>query len=198
MRLAHMLNALAVFLAISLATACTRYMGRLSDVRVQRVAWADVDKRGMMLGCCDERESLRVDFLSDMDYSQLRKYHVYLAVRYGWCPFDADRSLGSSKLLSDSGEVEGETVMVPVAGRIRHRLFAYHGFLPLSSPGRRYVRPGEDAGAYDLRHADRDMCVNVGGGVMWFGRHGQSKGGVVPRAVLIEAARGNEQGSITE
>lgn len=182
----QVLQSLLIVLVAATAVGCTRSMGRLSDVRLQRVPWAEVDKRGLSAGCCSTMEWIRVDFLSDMDYARLVKHGVHLSVRYGWCPIDGDRNLGVTRLYSDSGEVDGMSVLVPAAGHTQPPLYAYHGLFPSSRAGRSDTQPGVGEGAYDLRNARGDFCIAVGGGAMWWGRHGQSKGGVVSKAELSE------------
>jgi len=182
--IAKVLIPIFVVLALTATTGCKRSMGRLSEVRLQRVAWAEVNKRGLSAGCCSTMEWIRVDFLSDVDYTHLANHGIHPSVRYGWCPVDRDHDLGISGLFSDSSEVNGTTVMVPVTGHAGQALYAYHAFFTSSRPPSRYTRPAEGDGAYDLREAKGDFCIAVAGGVMWLGRYRQSNGGVVPKVEL--------------
>jgi hypothetical protein len=182
--IAKVLIPIFVVLALTATAGCKRSMGRLTEVRLQRVAWAEVNKQGLSAGCCGTMEWIRVDFLSDVDYARLANHGIQPSVRYGWCPVDRDHDLGATRLLSDIGEVNGATILIRAAGDAKHPLYAYHAFFPSSHPARRYGRPGGGDGAYDLRDAKGDFCIAVGGGVMWLGRYRQSNGGVVPKAEL--------------
>ncbi|MEX1827055.1 hypothetical protein [Luteibacter sp. CQ10] len=186
MAFARVVSVLPLVLAIA-GTACTRDMGRVSQVRMHRVEPGEVDKDVLAGFCCGKASPIRVDFVSDMDYAHLIKHGVHLSIRYGWCPIDEHHHLSSTGLFEASGRVEGTTVMTPVGGTRRRPLYAYHGYLPASSLPRRYTEPGESDGAYDLRKAKGDFCFAVGGGAMWWGQHGQSTSGVVPKAAILEA-----------
>lgn len=187
MRVARSLKIAAVILSHAGIAACTLPMGHVSAVRIQRVEWIALDKSGLQGGCCNRMEWMRVDFVSDMDYARVARRGIHGYIYYGWCPIDIDHWLGVARLLTESGALDVKTAMVPIPSDGGHPLYAYHGFFPVSVPARRYVRPGEGDGAYDLRQAKQDFCIAVAGGEMWTGRHGQSTGGVVPKAVLSNA-----------
>lgn len=172
--------------AIGMNVGCTLSMGTVSDVQINRVSFADVDRHGLQRGCCGNMHWLRVDFVSDTDYSDRARRGIPVWVHYGWCPLTDKSSFAVSALLTSQGRVDSGTTLTPLTGEAKHRRYAYHAFLPESSPARRQLIPGESDGAYDVRKASGDFCVAVRGGEMWTGRHGQSKGGVVRKAVLAD------------
>lgn len=184
----HILRLLILAALLAITAGCALSMGTVSDVRIHHVPAAEVDMQGKMAGCCTHMTWLRVDFVSDMDHADRARHGIQVWVHYGWCPMTDIRSFAVSSLFSERGVVDSGTTLTPVNGDANRPLYAYHAFLPESSPARPHPAPGESDGAYDLRKASGDLCIAVRGGEMWTGRHGLSKGGVVPKAALTGAA----------
>lgn len=183
----HILRLPITAALLAITAGCALSMGTVSDVRIHYVPAAEVDMQGKMAGCCANMTWLRVDFVSDMDYADRARRGIPVWVHYGWCPMTDNRSFAVSSLFSERGVVDSGTTLTPVNGGAKRPLYAYHAFLPESSPARPHPAPGESDGAYDLRKANGDLCIAVRGGEMWTGRHGLSKGGVVLKATLTDA-----------